>query len=264
MADDAAAGEGGLPDSVKKANGGQGWLLATEDGKANGAEQVCVKSLAETAAASRAYTVALALERLYEAVLPDPLVIHIVGADFRELPDATSGAAAAASASATFEKLAERLKIRLGWAGRLRLLLVGPGVDARADDGAVHSAISGSVQGAAEFAFQTGAYDEARAVQGLWGKAHAAFCFDAGVWGYDSWPPTIVTIAGAGTPVVITAYNWYEADDDQGALEEVLPPEAWVWGPQANPFASLEPRASHVEPKDQWENSHWQCVRLSS
>ena len=143
-------------------------------------------------------------------------------------------------------------------------------------------------------------------VRGLWHEAAAAapaaratadavVCFQPGVWGYSSWRPTIELALQTGAPLLITSYSWEEADDDCGALEDWgLPPRAWVWELEANPYAAAMPEAvlreqpaltadsspqdsgAQEDPKGETangagelalgarllrDNHHWQCMR---
>ena len=140
-------------------------------------------------------------------------------------------------------------------------------------------------------------------VRGLWHEAAAAMpdaratadavvCFQPGVWGYSSWRPTIELALRTGAPLLITSYSWEEADDDCGALEDWgLPPRAWVWELEANPYAAAMPEAvlreqpaltADSSPQDSGaqedpegetagelalgarllrDNHHWQCMR---
>jgi hypothetical protein len=70
-------------------------------------------------------------------------------------------------------------------------------------------------------------------------EADLIVCFQPGIWGYDSWQPSIQAALCGGAPLVITSYSWEEADDDCGVLEEWgLPPAAWLWDLQPNPYAA--------------------------
>ena len=61
------------------------------------------------------------------------------------------------------------------------------------------------------------------------GLPAAIFCFDAGIWGYESWRPALrFGAAVLRRPVVVTSYNGFEAEDDADVIEDefqiVLPP----------------------------------------
>ena len=74
--------------------------------------------------------------------------------------------------------------------------------------------------------------------------------YNAGLWGYDDWTPTIQVlsrlseargvIAGYKRPlaVLVTAYTIAECHADMDRLEEVLGEEnlTWHWRPEANPY----------------------------
>ena len=134
--------------------------------------------------------------------------------------------------------------------------------------------VSRCVCGAGDGAACTGAASDAGEA------AELAFAFNAGVWGYPGWPPSLSTLR---CPIVISAYNYNESDHDcdtlwmsaaQLAGEAPVPPEAgseaergwirrgaWMWAPEPNVARSLEERkrkdASGVVLSD---NAAWQAV----
>jgi hypothetical protein len=107
------------------------------------------------------------------------------------------------------------------------------------------------------------------------GNSHLAFqtpdlsvCFQAGVWGYTDWIPTITDLVSLA-PCVITSYNANEADDDWGTLEELLDISAvrWLWEPEVNHFRSLDVRQTKGTSASVStllaENSFWQCITVA-
>ena len=101
------------------------------------------------------------------------------------------------------------------------------------------------------------------------------FAFNAGVWGYDDWAPTVALVAAGAratrAPLVVTSYCAREAADDEEAIDEAIAGalgggamrrSARGWRPELNPFRSLTPRASSVAAHAMAENSCWQCVCL--
>jgi len=47
--------------------------------------------------------------------------------------------------------------------------------------------------------------------------------FNAGVWGYDSWKPTMERLVGLqkSIPFVVTAYTLQEAEDDYETIKDI-------------------------------------------
>lgn len=91
-------------------------------------------------------------------------------------------------------------------------------------------------------------------------------CFNAGIWGYTDWIPTLnhALRASPNVPLVITAYTELEAEEDEEAIESgVTAPKRWLWGPEPNPYASLQVRRCHgiVPGSPNFENGAWQCLQ---
>ena len=105
-------------------------------------------------------------------------------------------------------------------------------------------------------------------------------CFNAGLWGYDTWKETLAWIMSNQTPLVITSYTWKEADDDQHVMEEVMnqvnangkteddaaittyhdgaePIIRWVWFAERNPYGSTTKRESYHLGEYLRDNSWW-------
>eukprot|EP00927_Polykrikos_kofoidii_P074465 TRINITY_DN70466_c0_g1_i1.p1 TRINITY_DN70466_c0_g1~~TRINITY_DN70466_c0_g1_i1.p1 ORF type:complete len:291 (+),score=43.58 TRINITY_DN70466_c0_g1_i1:41-874(+) len=207
--------------------------------------------------ASRSYTIFAALQRFASvgcgvSSLPQVVVLHIVGAGSVEAAGGFKGTAA------MFRPLVDLLRRRHGWRGELQLLLVGPEIDPRLDDRLVHR--EQAVCACMAVAYRHGAYSGEEV--SIFGRPLAVFLFNAGVWGYDSWLPTLHVLASLeGVPAVVTSYNWHEADDDQGVLENIFPAEAWRWEPEANPFASMCTTQAVAPPcRERQDNGYWQTV----
>lgn len=202
---------------------------------------------------SRSLTIWSALQRLglLERVGDSPLTLHIVGADMQEggTVDATF---------AVFEPLCQLL----GRAGcrQATLVLCGPNLAPRLL-GSEHTRDVGEVRLA--IAYRGGLYHDMWVDGGAPGvlRPDAAFCFNAGVWGYPQWVPTLeLLVSELRVPVVVTAYNSTEAEDDADVFAELSKPCAVAWGPQANPFGSHHVCESKAVPGLlKAENSFWQC-----
>ena len=118
--------------------------------------------------------------------------------------------------------------------------------------------------------------------------ADLAIAFNAGIWGYDSWKPTLSfmctnekladTYSGIGkTLFVITAYTVEECEDDGEVIAEVVEEVGsekslstqknrgviarQLWAPEPNPFSSrLERKTASAPPGSKYyENGAWQC-----
>ena len=68
---------------------------------------------------------------------------------------------------------------------------------------------------------------------------HLAVLFNAGLWGYESWTPTIQSLADCGIPVLVTSYTLAECRADMDRVEEILGEEniRWHWLPSPNEHA---------------------------
>lgn len=127
--------------------------------------------------------------------------------------------------------------------------------------------------------------------------ADICLAFNAGIWGYDSWKPTLShmcskVVEGEGdestvannlgigrTLFVITAYTVEECEDDAEVVAEVVEAVGaerspstksvrtvarQLWAPQSNPFSSrLERKTASAPPgRKYYENGAWQAWDL--
>jgi hypothetical protein len=96
-------------------------------------------------------------------------------------------------------------------------------------------------------------------------QPHLVIAFNAGIWGYQEWKPTLeyLNARETNTPVVITAYTLPESQEDHAIfLEEMLlPPSQCLWGPEPNPFGS-NVQAPHSSNHEYRENAAWQAWNL--
>eukprot|EP00752_Nemacystus_decipiens_P002478 g2331.t1 len=132
---------------------------------------------------------------------------------------------------------------------------------------------------AVKLRYDSGLYHD---VSGLFPTPNALFLFNAGLWGYDDWEPTLERVLGCGDrgddayrppPVVVTSYCPEEASDDMETIQRVdggckcLEGDRleWLWKPEVNPYRSLVPRQTRcgVEGRGLFENHSWQAVRRS-
>ena len=97
--------------------------------------------------------------------------------------------------------------------------------------------------------------------------------YNAGIWGYTDWHPTIRKLYEFKRPVpfVITAYTLQEAEEDAEVLEEVLDDDVGMlenearcfWTAEINPYASRvvrETRSNHDN--TYFENGAWQAYLM--
>lgn len=169
-------------------------------------------------------------------------------------------------------------------------------------DGAGHESSTSSSPAAAaagtmavKFRYDSGLYHD---VSELFPTPNALFLFNAGLWGYDDWEPTLEHVLGCRCscnngaachnchytggdvnrpPVVITSYCPEEASDDMETIQRVVLEGderckclivgglEWLWKPEVNPHRSLAPRTTKcgVEGRVLFENQSWQALRRS-
>ena len=94
--------------------------------------------------------------------------------------------------------------------------------------------------------------------------------FNAGVWGYDDWIPTLTYISdelAEATPCLITSYNMLEGEDDEdritaeGTKDPDRFPVEWMWTAEANPFKGNHSKPSHHQGEFLTDNHCWMCFR---
>jgi hypothetical protein len=87
--------------------------------------------------------------------------------------------------------------------------------------------------------------------------------FNAGIWGYNEWIPTIRYLSGGKSPVpmAITAYTLEEAQEDMDVIQETVSGSAArvLWIPEMNPFGSKVIRETKSSTREYRENSSWQA-----
>ncbi|TYZ68921.1 hypothetical protein PybrP1_009101 [[Pythium] brassicae (nom. inval.)] len=221
---------------------------------------------------SRSLTLIACLERLRAQLPPAPpaspaLTVLVLGADHREgnTPLETSAVFAAflrwlAARSATAETHAT-----------LRLALVGPNVarqlhETRAEQ---HwTALGRAAEDAdddgdalrVQLSYFVGSFDAFAAARAPLAAPDLAVCFNAGVWGYDEWLPSLQLLLHAvRAPLLVTSYNAHEAQDDEDALEALAP--RWFWRAEKNPHGSRTLRATrNALGSELRENDHWMCL----
>ncbi|CAM9995514.1 unnamed protein product, partial [Sphacelaria rigidula] len=109
---------------------------------------------------------------------------------------------------------------------------------------------------------------------GLKADPDVLFLFNAGLWGYDDWTPTLkqllVGMTATRPPtwsrlaaVVITSYCAEEAEDDMDTGSAPMGAVEWLWRPEVNPHRSLVERKSACVDggRKLFENHSWQAIR---
>ena len=87
-----------------------------------------------------------------------------------------------------------------------------------------------------------------------------AICFNAGIWGYPDWAPTVVKVVEElGMPLVVTSYNYMEADDDEDMVRS-FGLGMGRWAPRLNPYRSLAGTASQYAGEVLCENCYWMAL----
>lgn len=160
-----------------------------------------------------------------------------------------------------------------------------------ADDGGHQDSTPSAL--AVKLRYNSGLYHD---VSELFPAPNALFLFNAGLWGYDDWIPTIEHVLGCGCnrsngavchsyggdngdvnrpPLVVTSYCPEEASDDMETIQKVVLDSdercqclvvgglEWMWEPEENPHRSLVPRPTKcgVEGIVLFENQSWQALR---
>lgn len=191
------------------------------------------------------------------------LTIHLVGADHRE---GNTGAETCAIFDAFFQSLAEQ-----GRFTTLQLVLVGPNIarllhqssfsqswvsqvaDADADSPKASCQI--------ELSYFVGSFDDYFLDKAAYLVPDLAVCFNAGIWGYDEWLPSLrLLLHTVQTPLLVTSYNENEAMDDEDVLDSLAVPQ-WFWRAEKNPHGSLFHRATRNSIGSVLkENDYWMCL----
>jgi hypothetical protein len=93
-----------------------------------------------------------------------------------------------------------------------------------------------------------------------------AAAFNAGIWGYDEWVPTIKALCQSSSkqvPFVATAYTIQECEDDADVIENAAKDSTaqCLWKAEANPFGSKQNRETVTAAAGRVyrENAAWQA-----
>lgn len=241
----------------------------------NGAREA---SACTTLAQSHCATAIHALQRAQAITcqsVPADLIIHIVGADSNE---GSSLQETLAMFAPLFQDIAITFRCR-----SLQLALVGPNLDAPLHNTTAkhtHEIENGSTM-LVEITYWCGFYHECTSdSSAMTSTPHMALLYNAGIWGYGSWRPTLQRLLSAPCQptslhiVVITSYCASEASDDCDVIGDVLSATAssasatgraqWLWRSELNPHRCSLPRdrRGNSSRHDQFSSHHWQCLSL--
>jgi hypothetical protein len=223
---------------------------------------------------TRAATLSACLQRLQRehafevgAARESALTVLLVGADHREGNSSDE-------TFAFFQAFCARVA-RGGRFSRLRLALIGPNV-ARAlhgtsasrvlqlgDDGeAEEGGCAARCELECQLRYFVGSFDAYHGDAEAYWSPDLAVCFNAGIWGYDEWRPTLrLLLLELRAPVLVTSYNENEAGDDEDVLEELAPAARWFWRAEKNPCGSAARRATrNAIGSVLRENDFWMCL----
>ena len=119
--------------------------------------------------------------------------------------------------------------------------------------------------------------DNKKNIDQQWSCPDIIVMFNAGLWGYDDWIPTINLFnmeCMENVFVLITSYTLEESEDDQDTIDNICNNSdntttnriEWIWEPQINKYRSLTPEQRETKPgdKDYYENYVSMCFKCSS
>jgi hypothetical protein len=223
---------------------------------------------------SQARSVVSALERLYfDGAYSDGVNIHILGADEVELPSLKES-----DISNKWFQLFDHVQSHGGTS--LTMLFLGPNMRKFQDNaqiGLSHQGLSVKIEA------MSGCYHECMASSSF--KAPLlAVAYNAGLWGYDSWLPTLTAIFTkwqqnrAHNYLLITSYTHAESEDDYDTMQTAFDAIGgtssqqqrsvlqWHWDCEHNPHHSTEDlnRKGSPDGSAYKENQYWQCVSVET
>lgn len=182
------------------------------------------------------------------------LTVHLIGADHREGNAVDETYAAFLH---VFELLASDGGVRT-----LRLVLVGPNIarPLHNTSGSRVCAVEGG-ELTVEMSYYVGSFDAFHGDEGRYSAPDLAVCFNAGIWGYDEWLPTLrLLLHTVKVPLLVTSYNENEASDDEDVLD-TFAPVRWFWRPEKNPSgAAMRRRTDNDLGSELRENDFWMCL----
>ena len=203
------------------------------------------KARQATSNLSRSATISHALQRL-QVLQSNPrrLILHMLGVDHVESKSVQQ-------IRATFGPLVRWLAASSNSPESIEILLIGPNVVLQPTVDLMPS-INTPLQKATATCHVC-AYHELN----LESAAHLCIAFNAGIWGYQEWVPSLEKLKG--TVIVVTAYTLEEADDDAAVLA-LQPGSKCIWKAEPNPFSSnLKRETKSIQNRVYRENAAWQA-----
>ena len=203
------------------------------------------KARKATSNLSRSATIAHALHRLH-ILQPNPmhLLLHILGVDQVESKSVDQ-------IRATFGPLVRWLGASSKSPESIEILLIGPNVVQQPPVDLMPN-VKTPLQNATATCC-VGVYHELKLEQ----TPHLSVAFNAGIWGYQEWVPTLKKLKG--TVIVVTAYTVEEAEDDADVLLQ-QPGSKSIWEAECNPFSSnLKRETKSIQDRVYRENAAWQA-----
>jgi hypothetical protein len=214
------------------------------------------KAISATANLSRSATLAEAVHRL-SCLGSERLVIHIVGADHVECDHLQT----------TFGPLVRWIGALENSPKHINIHLIGPNVSAEAAKRPPADLLPKSTSRlvSASATCHESVYHE-------WIQQHhrpdVAAAFNAGIWGYNEWVPTIKALCESSNevPFVATSYSIQECEDDADVIEQAAQDSTaqCLWKAEVNPFGSKQDRetVTAVAGRVYRENAAWQAWRF--
>jgi cellobiose-specific phosphotransferase system component IIB len=194
---------------------------------------------------SRIATIVELLVRIPGLILSnDSIVLHILGCDDKEQIDVEALSSALIDASINIY--------------RVDLYLIGPHMKP-------HNAASTKT---------SNIIVEASSINGLYHEVnleilpppHVVCIFNGGLWGYDSWVPTLQLLrTRKQVYFAVTSYTIQEAEDDFDTLAVNFGDDIeYLWEPEHNPFASTVALTRQTQPDNRpyFDNFAWQCFKI--
>jgi hypothetical protein len=218
------------------------------------------KARQATSNLSRSATVAHALQRLEILSAPSAteqsskqhLILHMLGVDRVETLTVEQ-------IRITFGPLVRWLAASSSSPESVKILLIGPNVVTQPPvDLMPAKSPTGSSLRSATAISHLGAYHELNSLH-TEASPDLAVAFNAGIWGYDEWKPTLDLLKGV--TLVITAYTLEEAEDDAEVLEKQLGMSSKpLWASEPNPFGSnVQRETKSIQNRVYRENAAWQA-----
>lgn len=246
------------------------------------------KALNATQNLSRSATLAEIIVRaptIFQRQDSNKITIHLVGADGVECENISTIQVLFCPFVRWLDAFLKRTQLSslLLKTEQVQIVLIGPNIPMTATTAPIDLLPlvrkSDSHLKAASASCVTGLYHEYLAGQLESPPSHAdlVVAFNAGIWGYNDWNPTIEILAtkSTATPVtfVVTAYTLEESLDDADAIEQIVlslslgddnSKKNLLWKPQINPFRSRIPRktATAKEGRIYYENCAWHAWKF--